>query len=61
MNQEMTKCKKKNCSNEVLKGNKYCNYHLNQREDKGKKLIGVVATVPVLLLGGKNILKKFKK
>ncbi|WAT25344.1 hypothetical protein OZ415_04580 [Aerococcus urinaeequi] len=57
----MTKCKKKDCSNEVSKGNKYCNYHLNQREDKGKKLIGALGTASALLMSGIRVIKKFKK
>lgn len=61
MSQEMTKCKNKNCSNEVSKGNKYCNYHLNQREDKGKKLFKVLVTASGLLIGGKGMFKKFKE
>lgn len=58
MNQTMTKCKKKNCSNEAQEGQKYCKLHQAQREDFGKKLLGLA---PAVLMGGIGLLKKFKR
>ena len=58
MNQKMMKCKKKNCPNEVQKGQKYCRFHQAQREDFGKKLLGLA---PAVLMGGIGLFKKIKK
>lgn len=54
----MTKCKKKNCANEVLEGQKYCRFHQAQRDDFNKKLIGLAPTV---LMGGIALFMKNKK
>ncbi|MFW3626020.1 hypothetical protein [Aerococcus viridans] len=54
----MTKCKKKNCPNEVQKGQRYCRFHQAQREDFGKKLLGLA---PAVLMGGIGLFKKIKK
>lgn len=54
----MTKCKKKNCSNQVEEGKKYCKFHQAKREDLGKKLLGLA---PAVLMGGIGLLKKIKK
>jgi|GEM_PF-3924136 len=53
----MTKCKKKNCSNQVEEGNKYCKFHQSKREENAKILVGLGTAV----MGGIGFIKKFKK
>lgn len=57
----MDKCRAQECTNEAVEGKKYCKYHLAQREDKGKKLIGVLSTVSTIVMGSIGAFRKFKK
>lgn len=52
------KCKKKNCTNQVEEGKKYCKLHQAKREEKFKNLFALGSTV---LVGGVGLLKKIKK
>lgn len=51
----MTKCKNKNCPNQVEEGKKYCKYHQSKREDYGRKLLGLA------VMGGIGLFSKIKK
>ena len=54
----MMQCKKKNCSNQVEEGKKYCKYHQSRIEENAKSLVALGSTV---VLGGLGLFKKFKK
>lgn len=55
-------CKRKECKNQALNGEKYCNYHQSKKEERNRNIgsgVLIVASVIVTafskkLLGGSN-------
>lgn len=55
------KCKINGCDNPVGIGKKYCNRHINERENKIKAVVGVMGAAGVTAWTKRNTIIKFCK
>lgn len=54
-------CKKKGCNNEVLNGNKYCNYHQSKKEEIKKTIVKSSGTIAAFTIAVALKIKNIKR